>query len=71
MPIRSSLGSLVTAFSFIIYQIIIFRIIVEYDQLRYSNEEIKAKKARTMKRLMYLYMTLYASLVIIKIYFDI
>jgi len=31
IPIRGTLGALVTALSFIIYQIIIFRIIVEYD----------------------------------------
>lgn len=67
---QSTLGALVSAISFIILQIIIIRIYIEYDQLKYQDKDEKAKRATKLTRIMYYYIAIYSALVIVKLILD-
>jgi large-conductance mechanosensitive channel len=45
IPVQSTLGSLVSGMSFVILQVIIFRIFVAYDQLKQKDENKKKERA--------------------------
>jgi uncharacterized protein YacL len=58
----------VAGISFIILQIIIFRIFVEYDQLKHPEDKIA--RAKYLSKIMYIYIGIYISLIIGKLFLD-
>ncbi len=65
---QSTLGALVAGISFIILQIIIFRIFVEYDQLKHPQDKIA--RAKFLSKIMYYYIGIYISVIIGKLFLD-
>lgn len=70
IPVQSTLGALVAGMSFIILQVIIFRIFVAYDQLKVKDEEEKKERATKQFRIMYYYIGFYIAMLIGKLFLD-
>ena len=72
VPIRATLGSIVSAISFLILQIIIFRIILAYYLLKLEGHSDLERnlKVRKIERLMYSHIAFYSLIVFTKVYVD-
>ncbi len=70
VPIRSSIGSVISAMSFLILHIILFRIVLAYYLIKALTDEDRNKYARRFSLMMYIHVALYTTIVLFKLYFD-
>ena len=70
IPIKSTLGALISGMCFLIIHIILFRIAVAYYLLKLTTEEEKQKKARKITLYMYIHVALYVTLVLLQSFLD-
>lgn len=64
IPFQSIFGFFISAISFIIFHVIIFRVYTEYDLLKIMDDQEKRARATKLARVLYAYILIYIGLVI-------